>query len=275
VTHLFKDHIPAIREHGEVEVSLSGRPFRIKREFLDDVAEHRLLDTVAKLHKALLILHAPTDDYVSIDNATKIFIAAKHPKSFISLASADHLLAKKQDAFYVADMIAAWAARYLDMPAVADAPSPDAIPDGVVVRETGAGKLQQEILVGKHRLLADEPVKEGGLDSGPGPYDFLRRAEIDSVGAHHRDAEAQPNLCQGLRNLRDERGHGQLHRSDNYDGRRSQRRAAQEAARNRRQMPGPSHADIGDRYRHARRRVEHDLEKCAAVFRKDYALTIT
>src|ERR1700710_1354031 len=77
VTHLFKEHIPAIREQGEVEVSLSGRPFRIKREFLDDVAEHRLLDTVAKLHKALLVFHAPTDDYVSIDNATKIFVAAK------------------------------------------------------------------------------------------------------------------------------------------------------------------------------------------------------
>jgi len=173
VTHLFKDHIPAIREQGEVEVSLSGRPFRIKRAFLDDVAEHRLLDTVAKLHKALLIFHAPTDDYVSIDNATKIFVAAKHPKSFVSLAGADHLLTKKQDALYVADMVAAWAARYLDAPAVADVPSADAIPDGVVVRETGASKLQQEILVGKHRVIADEPLSAGGLDTGPGPYDFL------------------------------------------------------------------------------------------------------
>ena len=173
VTHLFKEHIPAIREQGEVEVSLSGRPFRIKREFLDDVAEHRLLDTVAKLHKALLVFHAPTDDYVSIDNATKIFVAAKHPKSFISLAGADHLLTKKQDALYVADMIATWAVRYLDASPATEASSVPQMPDGVVVRETRASPLQQEILVGKHRLIADEPESAGGLDTGPGPYDFL------------------------------------------------------------------------------------------------------
>lgn len=179
VTHLFKEHIPAIREQGEVEVSLSGRPFRIKREFLDDVAEHRLLDAVAKLHKALLVFHAPTDDYVSIDNATKIFVAAKHPKSFISLAGADHLLTKREDALYVADMIATWAVRYLDAPRATEISSAPQLPDGVVVRETRASLLQQEILVGKHRLLADEPESAGGQDTGPGPYDFL----LASLGA--------------------------------------------------------------------------------------------
>lgn len=171
VTHLFKDHIPAIREQGELEVSLAGRPFRIKREFLDDVAEHRLTETVAKLHKPLLIFHSPTDDTVGIENATRIFIAAKHPKSFISLTGADHLLTQKRDAVYVADMIAAWAMRFLDAPA-ATGGVPD-IADGVVVRETGTSHLQQLISVGRHRVLADEPVSAGGHDTGPGPYDFL------------------------------------------------------------------------------------------------------
>ena len=86
VTHLFKDRIEDIRKHGEVEVSLAGRPFHIKREFLDDIAEHSLMSHVAKLHKALLVMHSPTDDTVGIDNATNIFVAAKHPKSFVSLA---------------------------------------------------------------------------------------------------------------------------------------------------------------------------------------------
>ena len=92
VTHLFKDKIEDIRTHGKVEVQLAGRPFHIKREFLDDIAEHGLMAHVAKLHKALLVMHSPTDDTVGIDNATNIFLAAKHPKSFVSLSGADHLL---------------------------------------------------------------------------------------------------------------------------------------------------------------------------------------
>src|SRR6202140_1374676 len=109
VTGLFKDRIEDIRRHGKVEVSLAGRPFHIKREFLDDIAEHNLMDQVARLHKALLIMHSPTDDTVGIDNATRIFVAAKHPKSFVSLTGADHLLSDRRDAIYAADVIAAWA----------------------------------------------------------------------------------------------------------------------------------------------------------------------
>ncbi len=181
VTHLFKDHIPAIREQGELEVSLAGRPFRIKREFLDDIAEHKLTDMVAKLHRPLLIFHSPTDDYVGIDNATRIFIAAKHPKSFISLAGADHLLTQKRDALYVADMISTWAMRYLDaMPAETAGTAVADLPAGfVTVSETRMGKLQNIIAAGRHRVLADEPVDVGGLDSGPSPYDFL----LASLGA--------------------------------------------------------------------------------------------
>lgn len=171
VTGLFKEHVDKIREQGEVEVSLAGRPFRIKREFLDDIAEQRIRDCLANLRKALLVFHSPTDDIVGIENASHIFTAAKHPKSFVSLAGADHLLSKRDDAVYVANVITAWAERYIERPAER---GDQQIEVGtVLVRETGNGKFQQEVLSGPHRFLADEPVKVGGLDSGPGPYDLL------------------------------------------------------------------------------------------------------
>ena len=173
VTHLFKDRIEDIRRQGEVEVSLAGRPFRITGAFLDDIGEQNLMTHVAGLRKALLVMHSPTDETVGIDNATRIFVAAKHPKSFVSLAGADHLLSGKRDAAYVADVIAAWAARYID--AVAARPVADSVeaPRPVVVRETRESRLQQTVTVGPHRMLADEPIAVGGEDSGPGPYDFL------------------------------------------------------------------------------------------------------
>jgi uncharacterized OsmC-like protein/pimeloyl-ACP methyl ester carboxylesterase len=173
VTGLFRDRIEDIRRHGKVEVSLAGRPFHITRDFLDDIAEHGLMAHVTNLHKALLIMHSPTDDTVGIDNATRIFVAAKHPKSFVSLAGADHLLSERRDSAYAADVIAAWATRYLD-PATAE-PAADLgeAPRTVVVRETRNSKFQQTVAIGPHRMLADEPVAAGGEDSGPGPYDFV------------------------------------------------------------------------------------------------------
>ena len=173
VTGLFKDRIEDIRKHGKVEVQLAGRPFRISSEFLDDIAEHGLMDHVAKLHKALLIMQSPTDDTVGIDNATRIFIAAKHPKSFVSLAGADHLLSGKRDAAYVADVIAAWAERYIDPAGPEQAADLSEAPRRVVVRETRNGKFQQTVSIGPHQMLADEPVAAGGEDTGPGPYDFV------------------------------------------------------------------------------------------------------
>jgi uncharacterized OsmC-like protein/alpha-beta hydrolase superfamily lysophospholipase len=177
VVGLIKDRVEEIRAQGEVEVTLAGRPFRIRREFLDDVSEQRLGEKIARLHKALLVLHAPTDDIVGIDNATHIFLAAKHPKSFVSLADADHLLSKPRDAAYVADVIAAWVGRYLGVEAAPEAAA--TAPRTVVVTETQAGKFQQTITAGRHMLIADEPVAAGGLDSGPNPYDLL----LASLGA--------------------------------------------------------------------------------------------
>jgi uncharacterized OsmC-like protein/alpha/beta superfamily hydrolase len=171
VTNLFKADIDKLRKQGEIEVNLAGRAFRIKREFLDDVAEKNLQGCIANLRKALLVFHSPTDDLVGIENASQIFISAKHPKSFISLAGADHLLSQRSDAVYVANVVAAWADRYLDQPETMTEAEVEA--GLVLVRETHGGKFQQEILTGPHHLLADEPVKLGGLGSGPGPYDFL------------------------------------------------------------------------------------------------------
>ena len=169
----FADSIEKIRKDGQAEVSLAGRPFTIKREFLDDIAEHGLMAHIAGLHKALLVMHAPTDDTVGIDNATRIFVTAKHPKSFVSLAGADHLLSNRRDSAYVADVIAAWASRYLDAAAPEEAVDLGDAPRNVVVQETGNSKFQQSVSAGPHRLLADEPKAAGGDDTGLSPYDFV------------------------------------------------------------------------------------------------------
>jgi putative redox protein len=171
VGHLFDDHRAAIERDGEAEVTLVGRPFRIRKEFLDDIAEQNQAPRIANLKKALLIFHAPRDAIVGIDNAGLIFQAAKHPKSFCSLDDADHLLSRRADADYVADVLAAWADRYIDPAA---APAADDLPAGTVqVAETGNGRFQQTVRMGPHRLTADEPESVGGTDTGGTPYDLL------------------------------------------------------------------------------------------------------
>ncbi|HLZ00578.1 MAG TPA: bifunctional alpha/beta hydrolase/OsmC family protein [Bradyrhizobium sp.] len=172
VTGLFRDHVETIRSDGQAQVSLAGRAFTIKREFLDDVAENGLMEKIKQLHKALLVMHSPTDDTVGIGNATRIFVAARHPKSFVSLAGADHLLSDRRDSAYVADVIATWATRYVDL-AAAEHTTEAAEPRRVTVRETRQSKFQNTVTIGPHHLLADEPASAGGEDSGPGPYDFL------------------------------------------------------------------------------------------------------
>lgn len=172
VAHVLKhfgSSLDEILRKGEAEVTLAGRQFRIRRSFVEDAEEHRLLDRLAKVGKALLVMHAPRDDTVGIENATKIFLAARHPKSFVSLDDADHLVSGSKDALWTADVIAAWAGRYL--PELAST-SADEVVD-VLVRETGQGKFQNLVASGRHRLLADEPADAGGSDSGPNPYDYL------------------------------------------------------------------------------------------------------
>ena len=167
-----------IDAHGEAEVVLAGRTFRIKKQFLDDIASQNVVDAIANLRKALLIFHSPRDTIVDIENAARIFVAAKHPKSFVSLDAADHLLSRRSDASYVATVLAAWASRYLE---VKPAPSPPHAGDGwnVRVAETGENMFAQAIEAGRHSLRADEPQSYGGGDTGPTPYDLL----LASLGA--------------------------------------------------------------------------------------------
>jgi len=172
VAHLFQSASDEIKAKGEAEVLIAGRPFTVKQQFLDDIAAHNSRDYILALKKALLVFHAPRDTVVGIDNAAEIFKAAKHPKSFVSLDDADHLLSRRADAIYVADVLAAWAARYLPKAA----PAKDALaamPGEVVVAEAGEGKFTQVIRSGEHSLIADEPTSVGGDERGPGPYDYV------------------------------------------------------------------------------------------------------
>ncbi len=173
VTHNFAAHLDEIQEKGEAEVTLAGRKFHIKKQFLDDLEASSFHDRIANMRKALLIFHAPTDNTVGIDNAGAIFQAAKHPKSFCSLDGADHLLSRREDAAYVAEVLSAWASRYV-ISTAAVTEEDAALEEGVIsVSETGTGKFQQRVRVGAHELLADEPLSVGGADTGPTPYDFL------------------------------------------------------------------------------------------------------
>lgn len=169
VLNLIKD-TAAVERDGEAEVDIGGRPFRIRRQFLEDISGSKLGDSVAGMGKALLIMHSPRDTIVGIDNATQIFSAAKHPKSFVSLDPADHLLSRREDALYAGSILAAWAARYLG--AAADV-APPPVPGKVVVQETRDGKFSQRIVVGQHVIRADEPAAAGGMDTGLSPYDLL------------------------------------------------------------------------------------------------------
>lgn len=171
VAHLFQEARPEIEARGEAEVLLAGRPFRIRKQFLEDIAGQNLEAAVGTLRRALLVFHAPRDETVGIENAGRIFAAARHPKSFVSLDDADHLLTRKADAVYVAQVLAAWAERYLD--ASAPVETVCAEPGAVAVRETRTGRFTQEIVAGGHPLRADEPRSIGGDDTGPSPYDLL------------------------------------------------------------------------------------------------------
>lgn len=172
VTHNFDDALERISSDGEAEVSLGGRPFTIRKEFVDDISAQKLAPAIANLKRALLVMHAPLDNVVGIENAAEIFGAAKHPKSFVTLDDADHLITRPEDAEYAAELIAAWAARYLNLTPPAP---PIGAPEGVVrVSEADANGFLQDVNSGPfHHTLADEPMAYGGTNKGMTPYGFV------------------------------------------------------------------------------------------------------
>lgn len=171
VAHNFAEKLQSIESQGQAEVSLGGRSFTIKQQFLDDISQVSLKEKIGSLKKALLVLHAPLDETVEIENAASIFQMAKHPKSFITLDDADHLLSKAKDAEYASDLIAAWAQRYIKVDLL---PKLMNAPEGVVrVSEADANNFIQDISAAGHHLIADEPESYGGDFLGPTPYQLV------------------------------------------------------------------------------------------------------
>jgi uncharacterized OsmC-like protein/esterase/lipase len=173
VKNLLKDKEEEILKKGEAEVDLGGRPFTIKKQFIDDLEKQSVTQVLVDLRKSILILHSPQDKIVDIDNAAELYLAAHHPKSFVSLDGADHLLSEKADSVYVGDVIASWAGRYLN---IASEVIVDTEHQTVAVVGDKASGYTTLVKAGKHFLTADEPEDVGGSDLGPSPYELLSSA---------------------------------------------------------------------------------------------------
>lgn len=163
-----------IEARGEAEVVLAGRSFRIRKQFLDDLEASGMQAAIAVLGRALLIFHSPVDAIVGIENAERIYRAARHPKSFVSLDRADHLLSDSSDSFYLGSVLAAWAAKYIDTGSEVEEETRGGVKEVIV--HTGVERYRTEILAGRHPLTADEPLSVGGTDTGPNPWGFLMAA---------------------------------------------------------------------------------------------------
>ncbi len=168
VKHLFDKNLDEIEEKGEAEVSIGRRPFKVKKQLIDDLKKSNVKDSLKELGKALLVMHSPQDAIVEVANARKIYESAMHPKSFISLDGADHLLSNKEDSIYAGKVIAAWAHRYLEFNKTSDLTT-----DKQVVTRTGDDGFTTEVKAGDHFFIADEPESVGGKNLGPTPYDLL------------------------------------------------------------------------------------------------------
>lgn len=169
VTHLIKDRIHDIEENGCAVVDIGGREFRIKKQFLDDLKAQNHIEIIKNLNKALLVMHSPQDSTVEIDNAANIYQLAKHPKSFVTLDGADHLLTNKDDAYYAGQVVSTWVQRYVDFPQSL----PLSTDQQVVVRLGEEDIFTTDVKAGKHNLVADEPSTVGGHEFGPSPYELL------------------------------------------------------------------------------------------------------
>lgn len=169
VTNLLHEGLEEIEKNGLATLNLSGRNFTIKKQFIDDLQANSLPEVVKDLGKAILVLHSPQDMTVEIHNAEEIYHAARHPKSFVSLDGADHLLSRKEDSVYTGKVIASWASRYISIPKVETLRSRD----NVVASLDGDEGFTTQMKVGNHHLIADEPESFGGNDFGPNPYEYV------------------------------------------------------------------------------------------------------
>lgn len=170
IKHLLGDYQSQLTNKGTATVSIAGRPFTIKSQFIEDLQRFSIAFTLSTLKKPLLILHSPQDEIVSIDNASIIYQAARHPKSFISLDGANHLLSKKEDSHYAAEIIATWAYRYLS---INEPNIPETIHQTVATLGDKSSGYTTLIKAGRHYITADEPESVGGRDYGPSPYELL------------------------------------------------------------------------------------------------------
>ncbi|HKJ18848.1 MAG TPA: alpha/beta fold hydrolase [Xanthomonadales bacterium] len=214
VLHLIDDDIETIEREGEAKVSLAGRPFHIRSDFVDDVRSQSVRDGIRSLRKALLVMHAPLDELVSIDEASSIYTSAMHPKSFVSLDGADHLLTKRADSRYAGKVLACWASRYIEE--LKSTPQAARFQSGAVVGIGKAGDgFRVAINADGHRLLADEPAGVGGSDLGPSPYDFLSAGLVGcTVMTLHMYARHKK---WALESVEVETRHGKIHAEDCED----------------------------------------------------------